>query len=119
MLAIDVETGRPRMGGADGYGWLSGPALKPLAVRYVLDVARAVDLPVIGCGGVSRGVDAIELLMAGASAVQVCTAAILRGPEVFGRIAAEIGTWLDAHGYRGVQEVVGTALRTPVAHDVA
>ena len=79
-LSIDIETGLPRMGGADGYGWLSGPALKPLALRCVHDVARAVDIPVIGCGGVSRGTDAIEMIMAGASAVQVCTAAILRGP---------------------------------------
>ncbi len=113
VMSIDVETVRPRMGGTDGYGWLSGPALKPLAVRCVLDVARAVDVPVIGCGGVSRGVDAIEMLMAGATAVQVCTAAILRGPKVFGRIAAEMGAWLDEHGHASVSDVVGLALRTP------
>ncbi|HJW20854.1 MAG TPA: hypothetical protein VJ506_00335 [Candidatus Limnocylindrales bacterium] len=109
-LAIDVETGYPRLGGADGYGWLSGPALKPLAVRCVRDVASAVDIPVIGCGGVSRGVDAIELLMAGAAAVQVCTAAILRGPAVFGKIADEMATWLGRHGYARPAEVVGLAL---------
>jgi len=100
----------PRLGGEDGYGWLSGPALRPLAVRCVHDVASAVDLPVIGCGGVSRGVDAIELFMAGASAVQVCTAAILRGPTVFGKIAAEVATWLANHGHASPAEVVGVAL---------
>lgn len=110
-LSIDIETGLPQLGGPDGYGWLSGPALKPLAVRCVRDIARAVDIPVLGVGGVSRGIDAIELIMAGASAVQVCTAAILRGPRVFGKIAGEMATWLDAHGYSSVEEIRGLALR--------
>jgi dihydroorotate dehydrogenase subfamily 1 len=110
-LAIDIESGLPRMGGSDGYGWLSGPALKPLAVRCVHDVASAVDIPVIGCGGVSRGTDAIEMLMAGAVAVQVCTAAILRGPGVFGKIATEAATWLGQHGYASPAAVTGLALR--------
>jgi dihydroorotate dehydrogenase subfamily 1 len=110
-LSIDIETGLPRMGGADGYGWLSGPALKPLALRCVHDVARAVDIPVIGCGGVSRGTDAIEMIMAGASAVQVCTAAILRGPAVFGKIAGEMATWLASHGYTGLDAIRGLTLR--------
>jgi dihydroorotate dehydrogenase subfamily 1 len=109
-LAIDIETGLPRMGGPDGYGWLSGPALKPLAVRCVHDVASAVKIPVIGCGGVSRGTDAIEMLMAGASAVQVCTAAILKGPAVFGRIATEMATWLEKHGHASPAAVTGLAL---------
>ncbi len=114
-LAIDIETGRPRMGGGDGSGWLSGPALKPLAVRSVFDVARAVDLPVIGCGGISRGIDVIEMAMAGASAVQVCTAAILRGRNVFGKIARETAAWLTAHGYASLDEVRGMAHREPAA----
>jgi dihydroorotate dehydrogenase (NAD+) catalytic subunit len=112
-LAIDLETGAPRMGGPDGVGWLSGPALKPLALRCVRDIARAVDLPIIGCGGVSRGTDVIEMAMAGASAVQVCTAAILRGRDVYGRIAGETAAWLAAHGHRGLEEVRGLALRVP------
>jgi dihydroorotate dehydrogenase subfamily 1 len=114
-LAIDIETGRPRMGGGDGAGWLSGPALKPLAVRSVFDVARAVDIPVIGCGGISRGTDVIEMAMAGASAVQVCTAAILRGPGVFGKIARETAAWLAAHGYTRLDDVRGMAHRSPVS----
>jgi dihydroorotate dehydrogenase subfamily 1 len=110
-LGVDVETGRLLMGSETGYGWLSGPALKPLALRCVFDVARAVDLPVIGVGGIGNGKDAIEFLMVGASAVGVCTAAILRGPQVFGRIAGQIGRWLDDHGYEAVDEVRGLALR--------
>jgi dihydroorotate dehydrogenase subfamily 1 len=112
-LAIDIETAEPRMGGDDGYGWLSGPALKPLAVRCIHDVASVVDIPVIGCGGVSRGTDAIEMLMAGASAVQVCTAAILRGPAVFGKIAAEMAAWLERHDHSGPAAVTGIAVGRP------
>jgi dihydroorotate dehydrogenase (NAD+) catalytic subunit len=110
-LAIDIESATPRIGGADGYGWLSGPAIKPLAIRCIHDVATAVDIPVIGCGGVSRGTDVIEMLMAGAVAVQVCTAAILRGPGVFGKIAGETATWLSGHGYARPSDVSGLAVR--------
>lgn len=110
VLSIDIETGMPRLGGPNGHGWLSGPAIKPLAVRCVREIARAVDLPVIGVGGVSRGTDAVELLMAGACAVQVCTAAIVRGPSVFGKIAGELDTWLTEHGYSSVGEIVGRSL---------
>lgn len=113
-LAIDIESGLPRIGGADGYGWLSGPALKPIAVRCIHDAASVVDIPVIGCGGVSRGTDVIEMLMAGAVAVQVCTAAILRGPGVFGKVADETAAWLGKHGYEGLAGVTGLAAR-PVA----
>jgi dihydroorotate dehydrogenase (NAD+) catalytic subunit len=110
-LGVDVESGRLLMGSEEGYGWLSGPALKPLALRCVFDVARAVDLPVIGVGGVGRGTDAIEFFMVGASAVGVCTAAILRGPTVFGKIARQIEQWLGKHGYSSVGEVRGLAIR--------
>ena len=110
-LGMDVESGRLLMGGREGYGWLSGPALKPLALRCVFDVARAVDLPIIGVGGISRGVDAIEFLMVGASAVGVCTAAILKGPQIFGRIAHEIGEWLESDGDASVEEVRGRAIQ--------
>lgn len=114
-LAIDIEAASSRIGGTDGYGWLSGPALKPLAVRCVHDVASVVDIPVIGCGGVSRGTDAIEMLMAGAVAVQVCTAAILRGSGVFGKIGGEMATWLAGHGYTAPADVTGLALHRVVA----
>ncbi len=110
-LAIDIEAAMPHIGGDDGYGWLSGPALKPIAIRCVHDVASVVDIPVIGCGGISRGTDVIEHLMAGAVATQVCTAAILRGPGVLGKIATETATWLGKHGYANPAAVSGLALR--------
>lgn len=110
-LGVDIETGRLLMGSEEGYGWLSGPALKPLALRCVFDVARSVDLPVIGVGGISRATDAIEFLMVGASAVGICTAAIVKGPEIFGKIAEGIGKWLDEHSYDSLEEVQGLAIR--------
>jgi len=110
VLSIDIDTALPRLGGPSGNGWISGPALRPLAVRCVRDIARAVDLPVVGVGGVGNGKDAVEMLMAGASAVGVCTAAILRGPQVFGRIARELGEWLDQHGFESVSQITGQAL---------
>lgn len=108
-MGIDIETGHPVMGSADGYGWMSGAALRPLAVRCIYDIAAAVDLPILGVGGVARGRDAIELMMAGAWAVQVCTAAILNGPTVFGKIAGEVDRWLDEHGYSSAADIRGLA----------
>jgi dihydroorotate dehydrogenase (NAD+) catalytic subunit len=110
-LGIDAETGLPLMGSEEGYGWLSGRAIKALALRCVFDIARTVELPILGVGGVSRGVDAIEMFMVGASAVQVCTAAILRGPGVFGKIAGEMDRWLDDHGYASVNDVTGLTIK--------
>ncbi len=114
-FGLDVETGFPLLGGDNGYGWLSGPAIKPLSVRCVYDITATVDLPVIGVGGVSRGEDAIEFIMAGAWAVGVCTAAIMRGHDAYGEIAAQMGEWLDAHGYASVNEIRGLAHRQAAA----
>ncbi len=110
-LAIDIENGGRLWMGGKGYGWLSGPALKPIAMRAVYAIARSVDIPVIAVGGVSRGVDVIEFLMAGATAVQVCTAAITKGLTVFGKIAQEVDAWLNNHGYRTIAETRGMALQ--------
>jgi dihydroorotate dehydrogenase subfamily 1 len=110
-LGIDLETGLPLMGSKDGFGWLSGVAIKPLALRCVYDAARAVRIPILGVGGISNGRDAAEMLMAGASAVQVCTEAILRGPTVYERIARELNTFLDDHDYASVDEITGRTVR--------
>lgn len=109
-LYIDIETAMPFMGSPYGYGWLSGPAIKPLAVRCVADIARTVKIPVIGAGGVSNGRDAVEFIMSGASAVQVCTAAIVRGPKIYGIIADEIAKFMQRKGYASVEEIKGKAL---------
>ncbi len=109
-LRIDIKTGQPMLGSEKGQGWMSGSALKPIALRCVADIAQTTKKPVIGVGGVMNGKDAIEFFMAGASAVEVCTAAILEGDTVYGRIASEIQEWLDEHGYSSVEDVKGIAL---------
>lgn len=109
-LIIDIERVQSPLGSKFGYGWMSGPVIKPLAMRSVFEVARVTDKPVIGVGGITCGADVIEYLMAGASLVGVCTAAILKGPGVYGKIAAEVGQWLDAHGYHSIDEIRGLYL---------
>jgi dihydroorotate dehydrogenase subfamily 1 len=110
-LSIDLETGLPLMGSKDGFGWLSGAAIKPLALRCIYQAARAVTIPIFGVGGVTNGRDAAEMFMAGASAVQVCTEAILRGPTIYGKIARELNTFLDTHGYASIEEIRGLTIR--------
>ncbi len=110
-FGIDLETGLPLMGSKEGYGWLSGAAIKPLALRCVYDAARVVNIPIIGVGGVTSGRDAAEMFMAGASAVQVCTEAILKGPGIYGKIVRELDAFLDSYGYAAVGEIKGLTIR--------
>ena len=108
-LEIDPATGSPLLGSANGYGWLSGEAIFPLALRSVFEAVRSVQIPVLGVGGISSGLEAVKMIMAGAQAVQVCTAAILHGPMIYGRIVREIEQFLTDHGYRGLEEIRGLA----------
>jgi len=110
-FGINLETGYPLMGSNEGYGWLSGAAIKPLALRCIYDAARVVNIPIIGVGGVTCGRDVAEMFMAGASAVQVCTEAILKGPSVYGKIVRELDEFLDSHGYESVEEIKGLTIR--------
>jgi dihydroorotate dehydrogenase (NAD+) catalytic subunit len=108
-MVIDVHARRPIL--ANRIGGLSGPAIRPLAVRCVYQIYQAVDLPIIGTGGVRSGPDAVEMLMAGATAVGVGSAVYGEGPEVFGRIAGEMDELLSELGYRSAAEAVGAAHR--------
>lgn len=110
-FSIDIEIGRPHMGSKDGYGWMSGAAIKPIAMRTVYELAKAVNIPVFAVGGVTKGEDVIEFIMAGAHGVQVCTQGIIEGPKAFGRIARETEAWLDAHGYKNLDEIRGLAIK--------
>ncbi|TFG07242.1 4Fe-4S dicluster domain-containing protein [Candidatus Thorarchaeota archaeon] len=109
-LRIDIETGKPTLGSDNGYGWMSGAALRPIALRCVADIAKSVNKPVIGVGGVGSGEDAIEFFMAGAQMVQICTAAILKGDTVYGQVAKEVKDWLDTHGHNSLEDIRGIAL---------
>lgn len=103
-MAIDIERRRPLL--SINTGGLSGPAVKPVAVRMVWQVAHAVRIPVVGLGGIMTAEDAIEFLMAGASAVEVGTANFI-DPAVSVKIVQGISNWLDAHNYKSVQEIIG------------
>jgi dihydroorotate dehydrogenase (NAD+) catalytic subunit len=104
-LAIDPKTRRPRLGA--GFGGLSGPAIKPIAVRMVYEAARSVKIPVVGLGGISNGLDAAEFLIAGASAVEVGTANFW-DPSAPVRIARELDEFLQQEGIEHVNKLIGT-----------
>jgi len=106
-LAIDVETRRPRI--ANVTGGLSGPAIKPIAVRMVHEVSKAVRIPVVGMGGIVNAEDAAEFMMAGATAVQVGTASYA-DPRAVENIANGLQRWCAKHGVAQVSSVTGSAL---------
>lgn len=109
-MVIDIDSGRPLLGGPGGKGGFTGPALKPIAVRCVSEIARAVEIPVVGVGGISNGYDAVEMIMAGASAVQIGTAIMIQGIEVFKRITNEITAFMKRKNYSKIGDMVGIAL---------
>lgn len=104
-MAIDIERRQPLL--SISTGGLSGPAVKPVALRMVWQVAKAVNIPVIGLGGISSATDAIEFLMAGASAIEIGTANFL-DPAITVKVRDGINQWLDDHGCHSVQEIVGS-----------
>ena len=104
--AIDIERRRRML--SIGTGGLSGPCVKPVALRMVWQVAHAVGIPVVGLGGISSAEDAIEFLMAGASAVEIGTANFL-DPAVSVKVVRGIDAWLDAHGITSVRDIIAAA----------
>jgi dihydroorotate dehydrogenase (NAD+) catalytic subunit len=103
-MVIDIETRKPVL--ANRIGGVSGPAIKPVAVKLVHDVAQAVNVPIIGMGGIQNGADAIEFMLAGADAVAVGTATFT-DPYAPLKIIAEINDYLDRHGVSSVKDIVG------------
>ena len=104
--AIDLEKRRPVFNNT--FAGLSGPAVRPIALRMVWQAVGAVSIPVVGLGGILTGKDALEFIMAGAAAVQVGTANFL-DPKACTRITNEIGQWMDAHGVKTLDEIRGCA----------
>ncbi len=103
-MAIDVEKRRPVL--SIGTGGLSGPAVKPVALRMVWQVAKAVKIPIVGLGGIMTARDAIEFLMAGATAIEIGTANFI-DPAVTIKVRDGINQWLDQHGCQSIQEIIG------------
>ena len=103
-MAIDIERRRPLL--SISTGGLSGPAVKPVALRMVWQVAKAVKIPVVGLGGIMTAQDAIEFLMAGATAIEIGTANFI-DPAVTMKVRDGINEWLDKHGCKSVKEIIG------------
>ena len=103
-MAIDIERRKPLL--SIRTGGLSGPAVKPVALRMVWQVAKAVGIPVVGLGGISCAKDAIEFLMAGATAIEIGTANFL-DPAISIKVRDGIEAWLDAHGCQSVEDIIG------------
>jgi dihydroorotate dehydrogenase (NAD+) catalytic subunit len=110
-MLVDAETGLPIL--ANRTGGISGPALKPVALRCVYEVCAAVGIPVIGTGGVGTGVDALEMISVGAAAVGVGTAVAAGGEGIFARILDEMGSWMIARGFGSLAAIRGRAHRAP------
>ena len=104
-MVIDIETGRPIL--ANHVGGLSGPAIKAIAIRCVYDISQKVDIPIIGCGGITRWSDAIEFFLAGASAVQVGSAVAYKGLDILSEIVNGIEKYMDNHEIKKIGEIIG------------
>ena len=103
-MAIDAEKRRPILSTITG--GMSGPAVKPVALRMVWQTAKAVKIPVIGLGGICSATDAIEFLLAGASAIQIGTANFI-DPSISEKVVDGIADYLERHGFSSVQEIIG------------
>jgi dihydroorotate dehydrogenase (NAD+) catalytic subunit len=110
-LSIDIKTGQPKLGGPRGVGGLTGPAIMPIALRMVLEIAQSVDLPIIGVGGVTSASDVVEYLMAGATLVGVCTAGHLNGPQRYTKIISDLAGLLAKLQVNKPSDIRGLTLR--------
>lgn len=108
-MKIEPELGIPVL--KNKVGGISGPAIKPAGVRAVYEIAEKVEIPVIGVGGINTGMDALEYIMAGSSAVQIGSGVHYRGNDVFSMISKEISEFMDRKGYSKLDDIMGLARR--------
>lgn len=109
-MILDIETLQPVL--SHGRGGISGPALRPIAVRCVYDICRALDIPVVATGGVMTGRDAVEMILVGATAVGIGSAVYYRGLDVFQKVCEEIQDYMVRHGYQRLDDFRGLALKS-------
>lgn len=108
-MAIDIETAKPILDFK--FGGMSGPAIRPIAIRCVYDIYESVKIPIIGLGGIITGKDAIEMMMAGAAAVGIGTGIYYRELDIFKKVCDEISEFMKSHGYSKLKDIVGIAHR--------
>ena len=106
-MVIDLEKRKPWL--SNKVGGVSGPGIKPVAVRCIYDIYKATKLPILGMGGIVTGNDAIEIMMAGAGLVGLGAAIYMRGPDAFKKVAEEMSEWMDKHGVKDLNEIIGVA----------
>ncbi len=106
-MKIDIETKRPIL--SNNIGGYSGKAIKPIGIRCVYEIYKKVNIPIIGVGGINTGEDAIEYIMAGASAVQIGSAIYYREIDVFKKICREIENWMRINNYKKIEQLIGAA----------
>ena len=106
-MKIDIVTGNPIL--SNKFGGMSGPAIKPIAIRCVYDVYSVTDIPIVGVGGIRSAEDVVEFLYAGASAVQIGTSILYDGPEIFSDIAMMLSEFLEDSEFNNIGEMVGFA----------
>ncbi len=104
-MAIDIDLRRPIL--TNKVGGISGPAIKPIAVKHIYDVYKATGLPIIGTGGVMTGEDAIELMMVGARLIGMGTMVYYRGVEGFGKVVKEMEAWCKKNGVKNIEDIIG------------
>jgi len=108
-MKIDLSTKKPIL--FNRFGGYSGRGIKPIGVRCVYELASEIEIPIIGAGGVEKGEDAIEYILAGAKAVQVGSAIFYRGIDVFRKICKEMEEWMERNGYSSIEDFRGLALK--------
>jgi dihydroorotate dehydrogenase (NAD+) catalytic subunit len=108
-MAISTELGMPILSNA--IGGLSGPAIKAVGLRCVYEIKKETEIPIIGVGGILTGKDAVEYIMAGASAIQIGSGVFYKGNEIFNDVSQEIRKFMEAHGYDSIKEMVGIATK--------
>ena len=109
-LFIDVETGLPKLGIKGGTGGVTGKAIFPIVLNCVYQLAQTVKIPIVGVGGISTADDVVQMMMAGASAVQLYTAPAISGPEIFQDIVNDLTNYLAVHKISNVRNLIGTAI---------
>lgn len=116
-MFIDTKTGVPMLGVMNGAGGVTGKAIFPIALNCVYQLAQNLNIPIVGSGGIFTADDVIQMLMAGASAVQLYTAPALIGYNVFSKIAMNLNTFMRTNNYRSISELIGLAQGTRETHD--